>query len=78
MKKNITAKVFAFLALIWIIFSIIGTWILFLYETKFSPTAPEPTFEDYLKNNPLPIDPNFAASGSTLSWITLPVNTTNE
>jgi hypothetical protein len=39
---------------------------LFLYETKFSPTAPQPTFEDYLKNNPLPIDPKIA-SGSTLS-----------
>lgn len=77
MKKNITAKIFAFVALIWIVFSIIGTGILFLYETKFSPTAPQPTFEDYLKNNPLPIDPKIA-SGSTLSWITLPVNTTNE
>jgi hypothetical protein len=77
MKKNITAKIFATLALIWIVFSIIGTGILFLYETKFSPTAPQPTFEDYLKNNPLPIDPKLA-SWSTLTWVTLPVNTTNQ
>ncbi len=59
MKKNTTAKIFAILALVWIVVSIVGTGILFLYETKFGPNVPQPTFEDYLQNNPIPIDPNF-------------------
>lgn len=28
MKKNITVKIFAFLALFWIVISVVGTWIM--------------------------------------------------
>jgi len=58
MKKNVAAKVFAWLALIGIVTSIIGTGILYFYETRNIQT-PTPSFEDYLRNNPIQIDPNF-------------------
>ena len=71
MKKNMTAKIFAFLALLGIVSSIVGTWILFLYETKLSPNAPQPTLEDYLKNNPIDLSQENISSGTTASGETL-------
>lgn len=71
MKKNMTAKIFAFLALVWIISSIVWTGILFFYETKLSPNAPQPTLEDYLKNNPIDVSQINVSSGTTASGETL-------
>jgi predicted adenine nucleotide alpha hydrolase (AANH) superfamily ATPase len=37
MKKNITVKVFAFLALFWIIASVIWTWIMVFFGNNITP-----------------------------------------
>ncbi len=62
-KKNIVAKVFAFLALFWIIIWIIWTWILFVVQSWSSKkTISKEELQKLIKENKIKITTN--------SWIT--------
>jgi len=48
MKRNMTVKIFAFLALFWIIVSVIWTWIIFFMWSSYNKeitTQEQPVFD---------------------------------